>query len=44
MEEQKELENELKMKKALAIIELFRPKNARMALKKSEERIRLEMQ
>ena len=35
---------ELKMKKALAIIELFRPKNARMALKRSEEKIRLEMQ
>jgi hypothetical protein len=32
------------MKKALAIIELFRPKNARIALKRSDERIRVELE
>lgn len=44
VEQQKDLEQQVKMKKALAIIELFRPKNARLALKRSAERDSIELQ
>jgi hypothetical protein len=32
------------MKKALAIIDLFRPKNARAALKRSDDRARIKLE
>ncbi len=44
VEKQSEIETQLKMKNALALIEQFRPKNAKEVLRKNDEKLRMQLE